>query len=376
MSMALITDRVRIAAIYLSLTFLLCGTAMPASAAASTASSYIKPVSGPIVLRFAARYRDNAAGKTRTHHGIDIAAAAGLRVKAAADGKVTFAGKTPIGLCVAILHKNGIKTTYLPLESIKVSRGESVVQGQTIGTAAAGGDISYPAAHLHLGAIFAGEYIDPESLLSGDYETDLTKLIRRGNIPPGGDVSGFAPVGGSSSWSVISLVVGYLNNGAELFYRFRGFFNDTGSFLKSQADFLFRTGLRFLGKGIKGFSRGAAASRLPAFMRAFTSGFRRPLTIGKTGQVVVFDPSGDRDDPDNSLFISLADNRAVIMVDIYNDNAVLVRRLDGWSRPAGGVYWRGDDSDGRIVEPGFYSIVIRSIDGETRVVLAEVRWHL
>ncbi|MFA5866937.1 MAG: peptidoglycan DD-metalloendopeptidase family protein [Actinomycetota bacterium] len=349
---------------------------MAAAGSASAAGlDYLKPVTGAVVVRFAARYRDNAAGKTRTHHGIDIAAAAGLRVKAAADGKVTFAGKTPIGLCVAILHKNGIKTTYLPLESVKVSRGEAVVQGQTIGTTAAEGDMSYSASHLHLGAIFAGEYIDPESLLAGDYKADLTKLIRRGNIPPVGDVSGFAAAGKSSTWPFISVIVGFLNGGADLFSRFWGFLGKTGSFLKNQADFLLQTGLRFGKKGIGGFGGGMTAWRLPSFLRAFTSGFRRPLTIG-TGQIVVFDPSGDRTDPDNCLYISLADSRTALMIDIYNDNAVLVRRLEGWSQPAGGVYWSGDDNSGRIVKPGLYSIMIRSVDGDTRTILAEVRWHL
>lgn len=371
---ALTTKRARVAAAWVFLAMFLGGTGISGRASAA-AGEFLPPVSGSIVLRFTARYRDAAAGKTRTHHGIDIVTAAGSRVKAAADGKVTFAGWTPLGMCVAILHKNGIKTTYLPLESIGVSRGDTVSQGRTIGIAAATGDVSGSAPHLHLGAIFAGEYIDPESLLMGDYKADLTRLIRRGNIPPGGDPTAMTAAGRISSWPVVSVIVRLLNGGANLINRFWGFLGNTGSFLAMRADSLFQTGLRFIKKGLSGFGGAKGARRFLPFTRTAVFGFRRPVTAGP-GSVVVFDPSGDRDEPDSCLFISLTDGQAAILIDIYNANAVLVRRLEGWDQSAGGVYWSGDDIDGRIVGPGLYSIVIRSVDGSTRVILAEVRWHL
>ncbi len=355
-----ITNRTRIAAACFALVMTLCGAVAGGNAAAAEAA-YLKPVSGAIVMRFMARYPDAVAGKTRTHHGIDIAAAAGARVKAAADGKVTFAGKTPAGSCVSILHKNGIKTTYLPLESINVSRGDTVAQGHTIGTAAAGGDSSCSVSHVHMGAIFAGEYIDPEALFSGEYKADLSKLIRRGNIPPSGGASVMTGASRLSAWPVFSVILRFLKGGSNLITKFWTFLGKTGS--------------RFLKKSLRGFAGGIDAWRLPPFARTVLSGFRRPFISG-TRQVFVFDPSGDRDEPDNCLYISLAKDQAVRLVDIYDNEANLVRRLEGWSQPAGGIYWSGDDNDGRIVKPGLYSVMIRSADGETRVILAEVRWHI
>jgi hypothetical protein len=356
------------------LVMLLGGTALSGRASGAE-GLFVKPVTGPINLRFAAKYYDIAAAKNRTHHGIDIAAAAGSRVRASSDGKVTFSGQTPVGLCVSILHKNGIKTTYLPMEATNVSRGDTVIQNQKIGTLAAAGDMSSGVSHLHMGAIFAGEYIDPETLLSGDYQTDLTKLIRRGNIPPVGAPVLMTAAGKISAWPVVSALVRFLSGGASLITRFWDFLGKTGSFLAKQTNFWFQTGLKFFKNRLGSWNGGTGARRLLSFPPRGFIGVRHPVAAGNAG-VVVFDPSGDHTEPNSRLYISLLNESIALSIDIYDSKATVVKRLEGWNRSASGVYWSGDDYEGRIVEPGLYSVVIRSIDGSAQVILAEVRWHL
>jgi hypothetical protein len=365
---------IRAAAAWLVLATFLGGMAVSGRAAA-VSRDFLRPVSGKVTLHFAARYHDDAAGKTRTHYGIDITAAAGSTVVAADDGKVSFAGQTPLGLCVSILHANGVKTTYLPLGHMGVSKGDAVSKGLAIGTAAAAGDLSSSSPHLHLGAIFAGEYIDPEALLAGDYKADLTKLIRRGDIPPGGSLSAMTSAGKISSWPVISIIARFLNGSADLVTRFWDFLGKTGLFLGKQANFLFQTGQKLFKNGFGRFGGLAGTRWLKALPGTTLAGFRRPVSVG-TGNVVVFDPSGDSDEPESRLYVYQNDSQPAPTVEIYDGNAALVRRLDGCDQIEGGLYWSGDDAGGRIVEPGLYCIVLKSVDGGARIILAEVQWHL
>lgn len=342
----------------------------------ASGTGYMKPAGGATALRFSARYFDASLGKTRTHHGIDINAGAGALIKASSDGKVVFAGKTPLGLCVSLLHCDGVKTTYLPLAGLAVSRGDKVRQGSVIGSLAPGGDLSSSVSHLHMGAIFAGEYIDPEVLFSGMYKTDLTKLIRRGNIPPGGaDVEEASGVNSVYSWPVISAIVDFFSGGVSLLTRAWSFFNKTASFLSSQASFLYKWGAGFFSRQFRKLDLGSAFDRLPALKRAGIRRFFLPSSVNAPG-LTVFDPSGDKDDQDDSLLISLDNGNLALGVEVYDANSSLVRRLEGWNQPYGFIAWSGDNDEGQIVEDGIYSVVIRISDGTAKVMLAEVRWHL
>ena len=95
----------------------------------ASAAQFVMPVDGKII-------RGYAKGK---NEGIDIAAAAGSGVKAAADGVVAAITKdteqVPI---VVIRHAGGLLTVYAGLDGIKVAKGAKVKRGQTIAAVRAG----------------------------------------------------------------------------------------------------------------------------------------------------------------------------------------------------------------------------------------------
>ncbi len=97
------------------------------------------------------------------HRGVDFAATQADPVYAAADGVVAFAGRVVDRGVVAIDH-GGIRTTYEPVDAA-VEQGATVARGALIGHLGAGAHCS--ARCLHWGAVLAGEYVDPLTLLRG-----------------------------------------------------------------------------------------------------------------------------------------------------------------------------------------------------------------
>jgi murein DD-endopeptidase MepM/ murein hydrolase activator NlpD len=83
------------------------------------------------------------------HYAIDIAADQGTRVKAAAGGRVIFAGwkNNGGGYQVWIAHGSNLYTTYNHMSSISVGRGQSVSRGQQVGRVGMTGNATGP--HLH-----------------------------------------------------------------------------------------------------------------------------------------------------------------------------------------------------------------------------------
>jgi murein DD-endopeptidase MepM/ murein hydrolase activator NlpD len=90
------------------------------------------------------------------HKGLDLSAPAGTPVYAAADGVISFAGRYPIresvawwrfGNVITINHADRFVTIYGHLDTTKVREGESVKQGQLIGTVGSTGWSTNP--HLH-----------------------------------------------------------------------------------------------------------------------------------------------------------------------------------------------------------------------------------
>jgi hypothetical protein len=131
-------------------------------AEASAGTALVRPVTGRTVLAFGAMYGQ------RVHHGIDMRAAPGEAVSAAAAGTVTFAGRLPAeggALGVTIETAEGLKVTCLPLSGTSVAAGDHVAAGAGIGTLAAAGDASYAETHLHLSVRHGETYLDPEPLL-------------------------------------------------------------------------------------------------------------------------------------------------------------------------------------------------------------------
>ncbi len=106
-------------------------------------------------------------GDGRNHAGVDIAAAVGTAVRAAACGTVTTAASDDSGygnlICVA--HSSSFSTCYAHLSKINVSAGERVEAGQVIGRAGMTGRTSGP--HLHFETRVDGSPVNPAPYLSG-----------------------------------------------------------------------------------------------------------------------------------------------------------------------------------------------------------------
>jgi murein DD-endopeptidase MepM/ murein hydrolase activator NlpD len=120
------------------------------------------PVRGRITAAFGPRthpvYR--LAG---IHEGIDIAAASGVPVLAAADGRITatFRGLRS-GLTVDLDH-GGFTTRYAHLSAIKVRRDQTVAAGTVIGLVGNTGVTT--GSHLHFEVRRGGQPVDPLPLL-------------------------------------------------------------------------------------------------------------------------------------------------------------------------------------------------------------------
>jgi murein DD-endopeptidase MepM/ murein hydrolase activator NlpD len=98
------------------------------------------------------------------HRGVDLAAAPGASVLAAADGVVAFAGMVAGRPVVSIDHADGLRTTYEPVDP-SVAAGQAVARGSPIGTLLAGHAGCPAAACLHWGVRRGETYLDPLALL-------------------------------------------------------------------------------------------------------------------------------------------------------------------------------------------------------------------
>lgn len=107
-----------------------------------------------------------------THNGIDIDGFSleGSSISAADAGTVVTAGYNGgYGNYVIIDHGNGYQTLYAHLDSLGVSAGETVGNGQSIGVVGSTG--SATGTHLHYEIFQNGTRIDPLSLYGG-YELE------------------------------------------------------------------------------------------------------------------------------------------------------------------------------------------------------------
>jgi murein DD-endopeptidase MepM/ murein hydrolase activator NlpD/ribosome-associated translation inhibitor RaiA len=119
-----------------------------------TPPTYVRPLYGGSVSSYYG-YRDG-----EFHKGIDWSVSIGSTVRAAASGTVTRAGfYGDYGYCVEISHGNGTMTRYAHLNSIAVSNGQSVSQGQTIAYSGNTGRSTGP--HLHFEIWIGGSTVNP-----------------------------------------------------------------------------------------------------------------------------------------------------------------------------------------------------------------------
>jgi murein DD-endopeptidase MepM/ murein hydrolase activator NlpD len=104
--------------------------------------------------------RHPISGQARLHAGVDIAAAHGTPILAAADGKVSAAGQHGgYGLLVALEHKGGLQTRYAHMSALGVAVGQRIRKGQVIGFVGSTGNST--GAHLHYETRINGQAVDP-----------------------------------------------------------------------------------------------------------------------------------------------------------------------------------------------------------------------
>ncbi len=130
-----------------------------------------RPVDGKVILEYSmdALCYNPTTRDWRTHDGTDFAAEAGTPVLAAADGTVdSISHDKTMGTTVVIRHANGYITTYSSLASeVKVTVGDPVKLGQTIGTAASTALMETALGdHLHFSVTCDGESVDPEAFFN------------------------------------------------------------------------------------------------------------------------------------------------------------------------------------------------------------------
>lgn len=104
-------------------------------------------------------------GQWYLHKGIDIAGPSGLPIVASANGKVVEMGYDPgYGFYVFLRHAYGFRTRYSHLQTILVTEGQDVVQGQRIGTMGNTGISTGP--HLDFIVMLGTDVVDPAAFLN------------------------------------------------------------------------------------------------------------------------------------------------------------------------------------------------------------------
>ena len=103
-------------------------------------------------------------GYNKMHRGTDLAAPMGTPVMASGTGVVTMAEDDLYytGGTIIMDHGHGISTIYSHLESVMVSVGDQINQGDVIGTVGSTGRSTGP--HLHYEVIYQGKKINPMTM--------------------------------------------------------------------------------------------------------------------------------------------------------------------------------------------------------------------
>ncbi|MBD1140414.1 M23 family metallopeptidase [Pelagibacterales bacterium SAG-MED38] len=128
-------------------------------------NQFIMPVEGIISGVYGSQRILNGKPKW-PHYGIDIAAKKGTMIKSSASGVVTMAEDDLYytGGTIIMDHGHGISTIYSHLESVMVSVGDQINQGDIIGTVGSTGRSTGP--HLDFRVNWFQTRLDPMSLLN------------------------------------------------------------------------------------------------------------------------------------------------------------------------------------------------------------------
>lgn len=113
--------------------------------------------------RFNPRRLHPVTGQVKAHRGVDYVAAIGTPIKAAGKGRVIKSSYNKYnGNYVFIKHNDTYTTKYLHLKKRKVKSGQTVKQGDIIGTLGSTGRITGP--HLHYEFIVNGVHRNPRTI--------------------------------------------------------------------------------------------------------------------------------------------------------------------------------------------------------------------
>jgi murein DD-endopeptidase MepM/ murein hydrolase activator NlpD len=104
-------------------------------------------------------------GTRHFHTGVDVRAAAGTPILAAAGGVVKRAGERGgYGNAVEIDHGNGVSTLYAHARELSVQPGDTIEEGQALGFVGQTGKATGP--HLHFEVRVGGKPVDPRRALN------------------------------------------------------------------------------------------------------------------------------------------------------------------------------------------------------------------
>lgn len=145
------------------------GTA-PVSATEPKILRTASPVEGQTVAMYSvdALSYNQTTRDWRTHDGVDIAAEAGTKVCAAADGEVyTVYEDETMGMTVVIRHAGGYVTKYASLaEEVSVAPGDKVQLGDPIGTVGTSALLENAVGeHVHFSVTCNDKAVDPAEFL-------------------------------------------------------------------------------------------------------------------------------------------------------------------------------------------------------------------
>ncbi len=113
----------------------------------------------------------------RAHLGVDYAAPTGTPVRSVGQGFVDVAGSQGgFGNVVMVKHANGHTTVYAHLSKISVKRGQSVMQGQSLGQVGATGWATGP--HLHFEFRVNGQHKDPLTMARQSVAVEVSTAAR------------------------------------------------------------------------------------------------------------------------------------------------------------------------------------------------------
>jgi murein DD-endopeptidase MepM/ murein hydrolase activator NlpD len=178
---------------------------------ATSVGGILPPIKGaPVTSLFGMRFHP-ILHILRLHAGLDFGAPVGSQVRAAADGRVEFAGPAEgFGNHVKIQHA-GFETSYSHLSEIleSIKPGAEVKQGDIIALSGNTGLSTGP--HLHFEFYLNGEPVDPYPHLGAEFQSVAATLANR-IIAAAGAIVGSSPGGTSAEMESFKNLKAYIDS--------------------------------------------------------------------------------------------------------------------------------------------------------------------